>query len=95
MDFNCSGDLCGVAHTAADTGGEFVASYQTNLTFANPWGWYVPTQDLIEIYKMRCVAMVGGAFVMTGIGFTIVGRASGAVFPPSHPSSLAWLRLDG
>lgn len=31
-DFNCTdGDLCGVAHTAADTGGEFVAAASLDL----------------------------------------------------------------
>lgn len=34
-----------------DTGGEFVAAYTMNLTFLQPGSWYVPTQDLIEIYK--------------------------------------------
>ncbi len=46
-----TGDLCGVAHSAADTGGEFTAQFQTDLsTFFEPQSWYVPTQDLLQIY---------------------------------------------
>jgi hypothetical protein len=35
QDFNCNGDLCSVAHTAADTGGEFVAAWQTDLKWSD------------------------------------------------------------
>lgn len=40
----------GQAHTEADTGGEFLAAYQTDLTFADPGSWVIPTQDLINVY---------------------------------------------
>jgi hypothetical protein len=53
MDFNCTGDLCSVAHSAADGGGEFVATYQLNIGFEAPQSWIVPTQDLVSIYKIR------------------------------------------
>jgi hypothetical protein len=34
MDFNCThGDLCSVAHSAADTGGEFAAAAMLNLSW--------------------------------------------------------------
>ena len=49
-DFNCtSGDLCQAAHTAADTGGEFVAPYILNISWY-PTQWYIPTTDLVNIY---------------------------------------------
>lgn len=51
IDFNCTG-LCSTAHTAADTGGEFIASYATSLAWDDPNAWYIPTQDLVNIYAM-------------------------------------------
>jgi hypothetical protein len=32
-DFNCTGDLCAAAHTAADTGGEFMAAHEVDLSW--------------------------------------------------------------
>ena len=57
MDFNCTGDLCSVAHSAADTGGEFVATYQVDIGFESPTSWVVPTDDLVSIYKIRCALL--------------------------------------
>jgi hypothetical protein len=40
-DFNCTdGDLCGTAHSAADTGGEFAAAQSLNLS------WYPQVRSL-------------------------------------------------
>jgi hypothetical protein len=51
-DFNCTnGDLCQIAHTAADTGGEFAAAKLLNISWY-PTQWYVPTDDLVNIYAM-------------------------------------------
>lgn len=51
-DFNCTnGDLCSAAHSAADTGGEFAAAGALNLTWY-PGAWYLPIEDLVEIYAM-------------------------------------------
>eukprot|EP00042_Codosiga_hollandica_P054489 m.738714 g.738714 ORF g.738714 m.738714 type:complete len:865 (+) comp58911_c0_seq1:2-2596(+) len=50
QNYNCSGQLCDTAHTEGDTGGEFVAAYQTNLSFYEPARWYIPTKDLVKIY---------------------------------------------
>lgn len=52
-DFNCSdGDLCQIAHSAADTGGEFAAASMLNLTWYPEGLWYIPTDDLVAIYAM-------------------------------------------
>lgn len=63
QDFNCTGKLTtnmrcmagttvdgSIAHTEADTGGEFLAAYQTPLEFYNPSAWRVPTQHIVNIY---------------------------------------------
>lgn len=39
-------------HTAADTGGEFIAAYTTDLKWFHPTKWYVPADDLVQIFKM-------------------------------------------
>ncbi|KAK3234000.1 hypothetical protein CYMTET_55729 [Cymbomonas tetramitiformis] len=52
QNFNCSGNLCQVAHNEADTGGEFVARRQANLNFFKPFKWYIPIDDAIEIFAM-------------------------------------------
>lgn len=51
-DFNCThGDLCSIAHSAADTGGEFVAAASLELKSWFPAEkWFVPTEDLVNIY---------------------------------------------
>ncbi|GMI37411.1 hypothetical protein TrRE_jg12794, partial [Triparma retinervis] len=49
-DFPCSGDLCENAHKATDMGGEFVASVQTDLGWYPGREWYMPTQDLVNIF---------------------------------------------
>jgi len=51
-NFNCSGDLCDSAHGAADTGGEFTAAHQANLDWLNAASWYVPVNDLVNIYTL-------------------------------------------
>ena len=66
MDFNCTGDLCSVAHSAADTGGEFVATYQVDIGFESPTSWIVPTDDLVSIYKIRCVFLMRVFFPVCG-----------------------------
>lgn len=38
------------AHNVADVGGEFVLATSYNLSFVNDW-WYLPTADLIQIYR--------------------------------------------
>lgn len=50
QDYNCSGSLCDTAHGKGDHGGEFVAAYTMPLGFYHPTEWYVPVQDLVEIY---------------------------------------------
>jgi hypothetical protein len=50
LEFNCNGTLCEPAHSTADTGGEFVLDATTNHDFLK-WDWYVPTQDLLDIYS--------------------------------------------
>jgi hypothetical protein len=52
-DFNCTdGDLCSVAHTAADTGGEFAAAKMVDLK------WYPQVSELFDgagrIYFNEC-----------------------------------------
>ena len=49
-DYTCTGDLCSNAHTATDAGGEFVAAYQTDLSWYPQRNWYMPTQDLVNIF---------------------------------------------
>lgn len=50
-DFNCTnGDLCQIAHSAADTGGEFAAASMLNLNWYPEEKWYIPTSDLVNIY---------------------------------------------
>jgi hypothetical protein len=40
-DFNCTnGDLCQIAHSAADTGGEFAAAFNLNIS------WYPSVSSL-------------------------------------------------
>lgn len=51
IDFNCTG-LCGTAHTAADTGGEFIAAYASSLLWDDPNNWDVPAGDLVNIYAL-------------------------------------------
>ena len=51
QNYNCTGDLCSIAHSEGDAGGEFVAAYQLNLTFLHSLQWYVPVQDLVNIYS--------------------------------------------
>jgi hypothetical protein len=61
-DFNCSdGDLCSIAHTAADTGGEFAAAKMVDLK------WY-PQVILIDLawcvrfIRMRLLCRGSGTF---------------------------------
>jgi len=49
-NFNCSGELCQVAHSTADVGGEFVAAWEVNLTFFEPAAWEVPVDDIVRIF---------------------------------------------
>mmetsp|Transcript_2491 Transcript_2491/g.3823 ORF Transcript_2491/g.3823 Transcript_2491/m.3823 type:complete len:644 (+) Transcript_2491:52-1983(+) len=50
-DFNCTdGDLCSTAHSAADTGGEFAAAASLDLSWYPQKDWYLPTEDLVNIY---------------------------------------------
>jgi FG-GAP repeat/Zinc dependent phospholipase C len=42
--------LAPVAHTMADEGAEFVAAYETDLSFLSPQQWYIPVGDLVAIY---------------------------------------------
>lgn len=52
-DFNCTdGSLCSSAHSAADTGGEFAAASLLNLTWYPQKPWYIPTEDLVNIYAL-------------------------------------------
>jgi hypothetical protein len=51
LDFNTTG-LNGAPHTMADEGGEFVAAYQTDLSFLAPQDWRIPTSDLLAIYAL-------------------------------------------
>ena len=54
MDYGCTGaisDTCmPTAHSECDTGGEFVAAYQTALWWDDPDAWVVPVGDLLGIY---------------------------------------------
>lgn len=51
VDFNCvNGDLCSVAHSAADTGGEFTATASMNVSWYPAKKWYIPVDDLVNIY---------------------------------------------
>jgi hypothetical protein len=43
-------DRYGDAHTAADTGSEFIHSHATTLDFIKPY-WRVPMNDIIAIYR--------------------------------------------
>lgn len=52
VNYNCSGSLCNDAHGAADTGGEFMAAAMADLTFFHPRTWYVPIDDMINIWKL-------------------------------------------
>jgi hypothetical protein len=50
-DFNCTdGDLCSVAHSAADTGGEFAGAASLDLSWYPATDWFMPTNDLVNIY---------------------------------------------
>lgn len=52
-DFFCTdGDLCGVAHSACDTGGEFVGAATLNISWYPDDTWYVPVDDLVNIYAL-------------------------------------------
>ena len=52
-DFNCTdGDLCQIAHSAADTGGEFAAGQTLDLSWYPNRKWFVPTTDLVNIYAI-------------------------------------------
>lgn len=43
-DFNCTdGSLCGIAHSAADTGGEFAAAASMNLS------WYPRVSSIMYL----------------------------------------------
>jgi hypothetical protein len=55
QDFNCTGDLCQVAHSAADTGAEFSASWSTDLTFFEPLQWYAVILILIALSCCTCL----------------------------------------
>jgi hypothetical protein len=37
----------------ADTGGEFVAAYETDLSIIDPDSWVVPTNDLVGIFAVE------------------------------------------
>jgi hypothetical protein len=50
-DFNCTGDLCQTAHHATDTGGEFMAANQMNISWYPDRNWFVPVQDLVNIFQ--------------------------------------------
>lgn len=47
---NCEPDCKYSPHTISDVGGEFVAAFQTNLTFLKS-EWKLPTKDIINVYK--------------------------------------------
>jgi len=52
-DFNCTdGELCSVAHTAADTGGEFAAAASMDISWFPADQWYIPVDDLVNIYAI-------------------------------------------
>ena len=52
MDFNCTdGDLCSIAHSAADTGGEFAAAVSMNLS------WY-PAVSIIYLFICLCMFII-------------------------------------
>jgi hypothetical protein len=52
-DFHCvNGDLCGEAHSACDTGGEFVAAATLNISWYPEETWYIPVDDLVNIYAL-------------------------------------------
>ena len=96
-DFNCTGNLCSVAHTAADTGGEFVAASFVDLSFAQPLKWYVPTVDLVRIFALRgfqvnasaieqChVEFAAGELAIKTLGFLVLGMVTDdAAFLQEH-----------
>ena len=51
QNFACRGELCSVAHSAADTGGEFVTTWSQSLDWFLPLQWPpLPNDDLINIF---------------------------------------------
>ena len=52
LDFNATGQLDGNAHNFADDTGEFVAAYETFLTWDDPEQWVIPIPDLLAIYAL-------------------------------------------
>eukprot|EP00736_Rhodelphis_marinus_P008141 Rmarinus@m.521 len=52
MSYECGGSLCREAHDAADTGGEFIAGQQLELDYINEGDWYVPANDMAEIFAL-------------------------------------------
>lgn len=52
LDFNATGQLDQNAHTFADTTGEFVAAYETFLSWDDPEQWIIPIPDLLNIYAI-------------------------------------------
>eukprot|EP00898_Chlorokybus_atmophyticus_P002989 jgi/Chlat1/3691/Chrsp246S03835 len=51
QNYNCGGNLCPIAHTAGDTGGDTVAAWQGDLGFLRPWQIFVPVEDMSRIYN--------------------------------------------
>ena len=99
-DFNCTnGDLCSIAHTAADTGGEFAAAVALDLAWY-PDRWYLPTEDLVQIYSMvgktvdpawinECgVLFYVGSFAVAKLGDIVynlfIGKRVGALLLESY-----------
>jgi hypothetical protein len=64
-DFTCTGDLCSNAHTATDTGGEFVAASQLDLSWYPSTNWFVPTNDLVNIFQAMNTTCDWGSYCPT------------------------------
>jgi glycosylphosphatidylinositol phospholipase D len=71
VNYNCHGDLCSDAHTAADTGGEFMAAHQTDLSFFHPTQWYVPANDTAAIWASMGFNITADAITQCMQTFTL------------------------
>ena len=82
MDFNCTdGDLCSIAHSAADTGGEFAAAVSMNLS------WY-PAVSIIYLFLCLCMFIIYICiYVIESMVFTC-GRLGEYIY--THESNWWW-----
>ena len=76
------------AHSHGDLGGDMVASVDVDLSVL-PQRWYVPTEDLAEIYRIVGYKTVTPEILETYMGLLFLGRYAEAVAGPLFYANFA------